>query len=61
MPSNMLSEFCRVRLYPTPSTMHVGMSVMERSDSRLLPVAALNERRRRAVTQRLCGMKLQQV
>lgn len=34
---------------------------MERSDSRLLPVAALNERRRRAVTLRLSGMKLKQV
>lgn len=34
---------------------------MERSDSRLLPVAALNERRRRAVTLRLSGRKLKQV
>ncbi|RJF99416.1 helix-turn-helix domain-containing protein [Noviherbaspirillum saxi] len=33
---------------------------MERSDSRLLPVAALNERRR-AVILRLSGMKLDQV
>lgn len=37
------------------------MLVMERGDSRLLPVAALNERRRRAVKLRLSGMKLQQV
>jgi transposase len=34
---------------------------MKRSDSRLLPVPALNERRRRAVAQRLSGMKLKQV
>ncbi|HYD60425.1 MAG TPA: IS630 family transposase [Noviherbaspirillum sp.] len=34
---------------------------MERSDSRLLPVAALNERRRRAVKLRLSGMKLKEV
>lgn len=34
---------------------------MERSDSRLLPVVALNERRRRAVKLRLSGMKLEQV
>jgi hypothetical protein len=31
---------------------------MERSDSRLLPLVALNERRRRAVALRLSGMKL---
>jgi transposase len=37
------------------------MLAMERSHSRLLPVAALNERRRRAVTLRLSGMKLKQV
>jgi transposase len=34
---------------------------MERSDSRLLPVAALNERRRRAVILRLNGMTLDEV
>lgn len=34
---------------------------MERSDSRLLPVAALNERRRRAVMLRLSGMTLEEV
>lgn len=34
---------------------------MERSDSRLLPVAALNERRRRAVMLRLSGMTLDEV
>jgi transposase len=45
----------------TTSMMHAEMTAMERSDSRLLPVAALNERRRRAVTLRLSGMKLKQV
>jgi hypothetical protein len=36
----------------------VEAMAMERSDSRLLPVAALNERRRRAVVLRLSGMEL---
>jgi transposase len=35
--------------------------IMERNDSRLLPVAALNERRRRAVKLRLAGMTLDEV
>lgn len=34
---------------------------MERSDSRSLTVAVLNERRRRAVMLRLSGMRMEQV
>lgn len=34
---------------------------MERTDSRRLPVAVLNERRRRAVMLRLSGMTITQV
>lgn len=41
--------------------MHAEKTAMERIDSRLLQVAALNERRRRAVMLRLSGMKLKQV
>lgn len=38
-----------------------GESIMERSDSRLLPVPVLNERRRRAVMLQLNGMTLDEV
>lgn len=34
---------------------------MERTDARKLPVAALNERRRRAVQLRLSGMKIDDI
>lgn len=56
-----LAEFCALRLYLTRVTMVAEATIMERMDSRRLPVAVLNERRRRAVMLRLSGMTLTQV
>src|SRR5437868_8659727 len=59
--SDSLEESCALRLHQKHMTMTVEMTTMERMDSRRLPVAVLNERRRRAVMLRLSGMTLAQV
>jgi hypothetical protein len=59
--SNSLEGFCLLGLPLKRMTIAMEMTSMERMDSRRLPVAVLNERRRRAVLLRLSGMTLEQV
>jgi transposase len=54
-------EFCSLGLPLKRMTTAMETTSMERMDSRRLPVAVLNERRRRAVMLRLSGMTLEQV
>jgi transposase len=56
----MMLEFYMGRRRPT-KLLDMEDGIMERSDSRLLPVTALNERRRRAVMLRLAGMTLDDI
>ena len=54
--AEMRQGFRLAQWHPTGSTLDVERPAMERSDSRMLPVAVLNERRRRAAVLRLNGM-----
>ncbi|RJG03288.1 IS630 family transposase [Noviherbaspirillum sedimenti] len=57
----MALEFHMAYRRPMQLALDTEDCAMERSDSRLLPVAVLNERRRRAVVLRLSGMTLDEV
>jgi transposase len=61
MEADIVLEFCMLTSHPMRSRIDAEEAAMERSDSRLLPVAVLNERRRRAVVLRLNGMTLDEV
>ena len=61
MTAGIMLEFRVAARRPMTSIINPEGAAMDRSDSRLLPVSVLNERRRRAVMLHLNGMTLDEV